>query len=115
MDMTSQELQETAATPPSPQDFDPQSEGPGAPAPASAKFDTIRFAITTLCVGLLCLGVIWRFVDLDYPRTFSFDEHHFVSNARNYIAHRADWNDHPPLGKLVLYQACCSLATAASG
>ena len=102
MDMTSQELQETAATSPSPQDFGPQVERPGAPAPAPAKFDTIRFAITALCVGLLCLGVIWRFVDLDYPRTFSFDEHHFVSNARNYIAHRADWNDHPPLGKLVL-------------
>jgi dolichyl-phosphate-mannose--protein O-mannosyl transferase len=46
--------------------------------------------------------VIWRFVDLDYPRTFSFDEHHFVSNARNYIDRKADWNDHPPFGKLVL-------------
>jgi dolichyl-phosphate-mannose--protein O-mannosyl transferase len=51
------------------------------------------------------LGVLWRLIDLDCPRTFSFDEHHFVSNARNYIAHRADWNDHPPLGKLVLVPA----------
>jgi dolichyl-phosphate-mannose--protein O-mannosyl transferase len=49
--------------------------------------------------------MFWRLVDLDYPRTFSFDEHHFVSNARNYIAHRPDWNDHPPLGKLVLVPA----------
>jgi dolichyl-phosphate-mannose--protein O-mannosyl transferase len=65
----------------------------------------VRFATTVLCLGLLCLGVLWRLIDLDYPRTFSFDEHHFVSNARNYIAHRADWNDHPPLGKLVLVPA----------
>jgi dolichyl-phosphate-mannose--protein O-mannosyl transferase len=54
---------------------------------------------------MLCLGVIWRLIDLDYPRTFSFDEYHFVNNARNYIAHQADWNDHPPLGKLVLVPA----------
>jgi dolichyl-phosphate-mannose--protein O-mannosyl transferase len=69
------------------------------------KLESIRFAVAALCVGLLCLGIFWRFIDLDYPRTFSFDEHHFVSNARNYIAHRADWNDHPPLGKLVLVPA----------
>jgi dolichyl-phosphate-mannose--protein O-mannosyl transferase len=76
-----------------------------APTLAPPKFEAIRFAIAALCVGLLCLGVIWRFVDLDYPRTFSFDEHHFVSNARNYISHQADWNDHPPLGKLALVPA----------
>ncbi len=89
MDMTRQDPPEEPAPPPSPQ----------------AKQDSVRFAITALCVGLLCLGVVWRFIDLDYPRTFSFDEHHFVSNARNYIGHRPDWNDHPPLGKLVLVPA----------
>jgi dolichyl-phosphate-mannose--protein O-mannosyl transferase len=73
--------------------------------PATPKFDWCGFAIGALCIGLVCLGIVWRLVDLDYPRTFSFDEHHFVSNARNYIAHRADWNDHPPLGKLVLVPA----------
>jgi len=76
-----------------------------SPVPVSRKVDSLRFAITALCLGLLCLGIIWRLVGLDYPRTFSFDEHHFVSNARNYIAHQADWNDHPPLGKLVLVPA----------
>ncbi len=99
MDMTSQEPPETPAPLPS-----PQAPVPPA-APAIAKQDSLRFAITALCVGLLCLGVVWRFIDLDYPRTFSFDEHHFVSNARNYIGHRPDWNDHPPLGKLVLIPA----------
>jgi len=73
--------------------------------PALARPDLFRSASTALCLGLLCLGVFWRLVDLDYPRTFSFDEHHFVSNARNYMAGRADWNDHPPLGKLVLVPA----------
>jgi dolichyl-phosphate-mannose-protein mannosyltransferase len=78
---------------------------PGTNAAEPRRFDSIRFAVAALCVGLICLGAFWRLVDLDYPRTFSFDEHHFVSNARNYIAGVADWNDHPPLGKLVLVPA----------
>ena len=73
-----------------------------APRPTGAMHELARYALSALCVGLLCLGFFWRLVGLDYPRTFSFDEHHFVSNARNYIDGRADWNDHPPLGKLVL-------------
>jgi dolichyl-phosphate-mannose--protein O-mannosyl transferase len=102
MDMTSQNLPgPDAATPPDAGEPPPPPQL-AAPVPPAAKFDAGHFAITALCAGLLCLGVIWRFVDLDYPRTFSFDEHHFVSNARNYMAHQADWNDHPPLGKLVL-------------
>jgi dolichyl-phosphate-mannose--protein O-mannosyl transferase len=76
------------------------------PAPSPARpGESSRYAVSALCLGLLFLGLVWRLVGLDYPRTFSFDEHHFVSNARNYIAHRADWNDHPPLGKLVLVPA----------
>jgi dolichyl-phosphate-mannose--protein O-mannosyl transferase len=102
MDMTSQDLPGPDAATPAHVGEPPNRSPQAAPMPPAAKFDAGHFAITTLCVGLLCLGVIWRFVDLDYPRTFSFDEHHFVSNARNYIAHQADWNDHPPLGKLVL-------------
>jgi dolichyl-phosphate-mannose--protein O-mannosyl transferase len=74
-------------------------------APPSSFSNPLRFTLTAWCLGLILLGVIWRFVDLDYPRTFSFDEHHFVSNARNYIERKADWNDHPPLGKLVLVPA----------
>ncbi|MBN2574999.1 MAG: phospholipid carrier-dependent glycosyltransferase [Deltaproteobacteria bacterium] len=81
---------------------------PPAPCPSrpGGRFaETIRYATSALCIGLLFLGIVWRLVNLDYPRTFSFDEHHFVSNARNYMAHRHDWNDHPPLGKLVLVPA----------
>jgi dolichyl-phosphate-mannose--protein O-mannosyl transferase len=63
------------------------------------------YAIVAICLGLIALGIIWRLVDLGYPNAFTFDEHHFVRNARNYIDHQADWNDHPPLGKLLLVPA----------
>jgi len=107
MEMPSQEIPEAASTPEAPPKFSDPLALPAetAPPPRAPKFESVRFAIAALCIGLLCLGVLWRLVDLDYPRTFSFDEHHFVSNARNYIAHHADWNDHPPLGKLVLVPA----------
>jgi dolichyl-phosphate-mannose--protein O-mannosyl transferase len=48
------------------------------------------------------LGIYLRTRAFDVPATFLFDEHHFVDNARNYLAHRLDENDHPPLGKLVI-------------
>jgi dolichyl-phosphate-mannose-protein mannosyltransferase len=81
---------------------------PAGPPPRPMRHrpgESSRYAVSALCIGLIFLGLVWRLYGLDYPRTFSFDEHHFVSNARNYIAHRADWNDHPPLGKLVLVPA----------
>lgn len=55
-------------------------------------------------VALLVIlaGLVARFWGLGFPARFSFDEHHFVENARNYLAGKADWNDHPPLGKLLI-------------
>ena len=55
--------------------------------------------VLTLLVGG---GIAARCYRFDLPARIIFDEHHFVENARNYLAHRADKNDHPPLGKLVL-------------
>lgn len=55
-----------------------------------------------LVAVLLALGAFLRVYAFDFPTSFLFDEHHFVENARNYLAHRADWNDHPPLGKLFI-------------
>lgn len=53
--------------------------------------------------ALAVIGGIWlRFVDLGFPEHLTWDEHHFVKNARNYLAGRPDWNDHPPLGKLLM-------------
>jgi dolichyl-phosphate-mannose--protein O-mannosyl transferase len=48
------------------------------------------------------LGLVLRVYAFDFPPGMCFDEHHFVENARNYLAHRPDWNDHPPLGKLII-------------
>ena len=59
---------------------------------------TVALALCGLCI---LLGITWRFWDLAYPAAFTFDEHHFVENARNYLRGVADWNDHPPLAKLL--------------
>ena len=52
--------------------------------------------------SLLGLGLVLRLYAFDFPAGFFFDEYHFVENARNYLEHKADWNDHPPLGKLII-------------
>jgi dolichyl-phosphate-mannose--protein O-mannosyl transferase len=53
---------------------------------------------------------VWlRIQSLGFPAVFTWDEHHFVENARNYLAHRPDLNDHPPLGKLMIATALQAL------
>jgi dolichyl-phosphate-mannose--protein O-mannosyl transferase len=54
------------------------------------------------CGALATLGVLLRTNDLGFPPSLTWDEHHFVLNARNYLEHVHDWNDHPPLGKLLI-------------
>lgn len=54
------------------------------------------------CLAIIAIGIVLRVHDLSFPPHLTFDEHHFVKNAENYLAHRADWNDHPPLGKLLM-------------
>lgn len=53
-------------------------------------------------VVLIGLGAYLRLHAFDYPEKLLLDEHHFVKNAQNYLQHRTDWNDHPPLGKLLI-------------
>jgi len=55
-----------------------------------------------LVVALVIGGVIARAHDFGYPNELTWDEHHFVENARNLLEGRSDRNDHPPLGKLLL-------------
>lgn len=55
-----------------------------------------------LCLVLVVAGIALRVQHVGFPRELTFDEHHFVSNARNYLEGQADWNDHPPLGKLFI-------------
>jgi dolichyl-phosphate-mannose-protein mannosyltransferase len=53
--------------------------------------------------GLMILfGVGLRAQGLGFPPHFTFDEHHFVENARPYLSSGIDRNDHPPLGKLLI-------------
>jgi dolichyl-phosphate-mannose-protein mannosyltransferase len=58
--------------------------------------------LLVLCGVCIALGLYLRAQALGFPDHLTFDEHHFVENARNYLAHKADWNDHPPLGKLII-------------
>gem|GEM_PF-671598 len=55
-----------------------------------------------LSLALIALGLFLRWIDLGFPSKLTWDEHHFVENARNYLAGKPDWNDHPPLGKLFM-------------
>ena len=59
-------------------------------------------ALGWICSGLVAFGVLLRAQHLRFPNRLTFDEAHFVDNARNYLTGAADWNDHPPLGKLLL-------------
>jgi dolichyl-phosphate-mannose-protein mannosyltransferase len=58
--------------------------------------------LIALCLAMIAFGIGLRAWDLGFPRHFTFDEHHFVENARAYLAGQVDRNDHPPLGKLIL-------------
>jgi dolichyl-phosphate-mannose-protein mannosyltransferase len=58
--------------------------------------------LVVLIAAMLLLGIFLRIHAFSYPDVFLFDEHHFVGNARNYLTHSPDQNDHPPLGKLII-------------
>lgn len=62
----------------------------------------LTWATRALLLSLIAAGIAIRVYDLGYPDELVFDEHHFVKNARNYMGARPDWNDHPPLGKLLI-------------
>ena len=59
-------------------------------------------AIHLLLAALIVGGVAVRAYDLGYPEELTWDEPHFVENARNLLEGKPDWNDHPPLGKLLI-------------
>ena len=61
-------------------------------------------ALIVVSVALIALGVGLRVYHVAEPPGLAWDEHHFVTNAQNYLHHKADWNDHPPLGKLFITQ-----------
>jgi dolichyl-phosphate-mannose-protein mannosyltransferase len=52
--------------------------------------------------SMIAFGIALRLQNLGFPAHFTFDEHHFVENARPYLTAGIDRNDHPPLGKLLI-------------
>ncbi len=78
--------------------------------PSQARNETIRrdpdrvlgHVLLAVLVVLIFAGAAARVHDLGYPGELTWDEHHFVENARNLLGGRSDWNDHPPLGKLLI-------------
>lgn len=58
--------------------------------------------LVVAAVVMIIYGILLRAQRLAFPRVLTWDEHHFVLNAKNYLAHQPDLNDHPPLGKLLI-------------
>lgn len=59
-------------------------------------------ATTVVLSTMIVAGVVLRVRGIAFPPRFTFDEHHFVPNARRYLLGEPDDNDHPPLGKLLI-------------
>jgi dolichyl-phosphate-mannose--protein O-mannosyl transferase len=58
--------------------------------------------LVVVLLFLVVVGIALRAQNLGGAKDFKWDEHHFVENARNYLANKPDWNDHPPLSKLII-------------
>ncbi len=77
------------------------------PTLANGKMESRRARLArnitaSVLVALIFAGAAARMQDLGYPHELGWDEHHFVENARNMLHGKSDWNDHPPLGKLLI-------------
>jgi dolichyl-phosphate-mannose--protein O-mannosyl transferase len=66
------------------------------------EFEPYLTPLGLLLGALVLLGLYLRMRSFGYPASLQFDEHHFVETARGYGKGQADWNDHPPLGKLLI-------------
>ncbi len=59
-----------------------------------------RYAAIGLII-ILGISLALRLVNIGYPAEPVFDEAHFATYAGNYLDHRAFYDIHPPLGKLI--------------
>jgi dolichyl-phosphate-mannose-protein mannosyltransferase len=60
------------------------------------------FIIYSLTLISLIFGIYCRWQNLDLPNSMSFDEAIFVKDARKIVANLNYYNDHPPLGKMII-------------
>ena len=93
----------------------PEASQPTDAQPAKLATPLRPRPLGLLVAAMLVLGAFLRLYAVDFPNNFLFDEHHFVENARNYIQHKSDWNDHPPLGKLIIAQSITALGDTSFG
>jgi dolichyl-phosphate-mannose-protein mannosyltransferase len=59
-------------------------------------------ALSLVLAAMLLVGVLLRVHHLGVPTALKWDENHYVETARSYVARQYAWNDHPPLGKLII-------------
>lgn len=80
-----------------------QSPSPeSAPTSSKGRSRIVRSVTVAILAGLIFAGAAARMQDLGYPHELTWDENHFVENARNLLHGKSDWNDHPPFGKLLI-------------
>ena len=85
-----------------------------SPDPRSSDLRLERLT-RVLLVALIAGGAAARLFDFGYPNALTWDEPHFVENARNILAGRSDWNDHPSLGKLLIAVGILALGDEGAG
>jgi len=59
--------------------------------------------LAVIVVATLVVGVYLRLYDIHLPTFLRWDEHHYVNVARSYLAREYNTDDHPPLGKLIMF------------
>lgn len=75
----------------------------------------LEWLTRVLLLALIAGGAAARLFDFGYPNELTWDEPHFVENARNILEGRSDWNDHPPLGKLLIAAGILALGDQGAG
>jgi dolichyl-phosphate-mannose-protein mannosyltransferase len=79
-----------------------QPKAAASPIASSVAAWRISHALAGVLLVLVIGGVVLRVRALGFPSNFTFDEEHFAKNAHNYLRGVRDFNDHPPLGKLLI-------------
>jgi dolichyl-phosphate-mannose--protein O-mannosyl transferase len=80
------------------------TDGAARSSPPRATFESVRadLSLVLLLAALVAVGLLLRVHLLGVPVNLKWDESHYVETARAYVAHQFRWDDHPPLGKLMM-------------
>jgi len=80
------------------------TDGTARSSPLRSTFESVKadLPLALLLAALIAVGVLLRVHLLGVPVNLKWDEVHYVETARAYVAHQFRWDDHPPLGKLIM-------------